>query len=141
MSAFWDASAVVPLCVPAQRSKIAIRLVRADVPVIWWGTPLEVQSALARLRSEGELSFNAYDAAKKRMVSLAEGWRQIQPTTLVRELAMAQLDRFSLRAGDALQLGAALVWVKQKPRGRMFITNDTRLAAAASAVGFDAQGV
>jgi hypothetical protein len=42
-----------------------------------------------------------------------------------------------VRASDALQLSAALVWCKQKPKGRLFVCNDDRLSAAAVQSGFD----
>jgi hypothetical protein len=63
-------------------------------------------------------------------------WREIQPADSVRHLAVDQLNRFPLRAGDALQLGAALVWSKSRPRGRLFVCNDRRLSAAARETGF-----
>ncbi len=59
----------------------------------------------------------------------------------VRELTLAQLDRLTLRSGDAVQLAAALVWVKQRPRWRAFVTNGVKLAAAAAAAGSDVRGV
>jgi hypothetical protein len=65
----------------------------------------------------------------------------IPPTDAVRELAFAQLDRFPLKASDALQLAAALVWCKQVPRGRRFICNDRQLLAAATAAGFEVHSV
>jgi hypothetical protein len=41
-----------------------------------------------------------------------------------------------LRAADSLQLGAALVWCRQKPAQRRFLSGDQKLCEAASAVGF-----
>ena len=42
----------------------------------------------------------------------------------------------ALRAADALQLAAALVWAKQLPRKRLFVCFDGRLAEAAGKEGF-----
>jgi predicted nucleic acid-binding protein len=42
-----------------------------------------------------------------------------------------------LTAADALQLGAALILVRDRPKGRAFVTADDRLAAAAEAEGFE----
>jgi hypothetical protein len=67
--------------------------------------------------------------------------RCIEPVEVVKELALAQLDRFPLKAGDALQLAAALVWCRQRPGGRMFICNDRQLRSAANELGFEAAGV
>ena len=100
-------------------------------------TPVEVHSALERLQSEGHLSTAAFGASKQRLRDLLASWREIQPTEQVREQAYAQLDRFRLRASDALHLAAALVWCKQKPHGRLFVCNDERLAKAAHQAGFD----
>jgi predicted nucleic acid-binding protein len=140
MPAFWDASAVVHVCVPSQASRHARVLLRAHPPVVWWGTFVEVRSALARLRRQGALSGAAFQASLDRVTDLLLGSREIQPSDSVRDLAAAQLDRFPIRAGDALQLGAALVWSKQKPRGRLFVVNDARLSAAAREAGFDVVG-
>lgn len=141
MSAFWDASAVVPLFVRAQKSKAAFQLIRPQPPVIWWGTLVEVHSALARLKGEGVLSATASDTAKRRLEESVTSWRQIQPSDLLRDLAIKQLNGFALRAGDALQLAAALIWVKERPRSRIFITGDKKLGNAAHSVGFDVWGL
>ena len=109
--------------------------------MVWWTAPIEAQSALVRLKHAGFLSSSAYDACKQRLRDLLASWREIQPTEQVREQAYAQLERFRLRAGDALHLAAALVWCKQKPRGRLFVCDDERLARAAHEAGFDISGV
>ena len=64
-------------------------------------------------------------------------WSEIHPTDLVRELALILLERFRLRAADALQLAAAMVWCRQKPRNRIFVSNDVKLSGAAIDLGFD----
>jgi hypothetical protein len=65
----------------------------------------------------------------------------IPPADVVKESALAQLDRFPLKASDALQLAAALIWCKQIPRGRWFICNDRQLLNAASTAGFEVLSV
>ena len=67
--------------------------------------------------------------------------RCIEPIEIVRELALAQLDRFPLKAGDALQLAAALVWCRQRPHRRTFVCNDRQLRSAADALGFEVAAV
>ena len=42
----------------------------------------------------------------------------------------------ALRAGDALQLAAALIWCDMRPQGRAFVCADEALTAAAEAEGF-----
>lgn len=136
MTAFWDASAVVPLCVPGQEGTRGRQLLRQFRPVVWWGTPVEVLSAIIRLRRLGELSPSQHQVAWQRLEHLRLCWREVLPTERVRELAQRQLEIYELRAGDALQLAAALVWCNQRPRQRPFVCRDLRLSAAAGAAGF-----
>ena len=49
ISAFWDTSALVPLCVRQGITPQAIALYKLHDLVIWWATPVEIASALARL--------------------------------------------------------------------------------------------
>ena len=97
MPAFWDASCVLPLVVPAQRSRDAAQLLRAHAPVVWWGTHVEVQSGLARLKQEGALSATACESSRKKLAAMLASWGQIQPGEQVRETALKQLDHFPLR--------------------------------------------
>jgi predicted nucleic acid-binding protein len=140
MTSFWDASAVVHVCVPAPESSRARKLLREHPPVVWWGTSIEVRSALVRLRREGTLSPAAFQASIDRLICALQSWREIQPTEPVRDLASELSDKFTLRAGDALQLSAALVWSRRKPRGRLFVCNDEKLSAAARETGFEVSG-
>jgi uncharacterized protein len=41
-----------------------------------------------------------------------------------------------MRAADALQLAAALVWCDEQPQGEVFVTLDERLADTARREGF-----
>jgi predicted nucleic acid-binding protein len=137
MSAFWESSAVLHICVPGQASSRAKSLLREHSPVVWWTAPAEVRSALERLRRESAISATAYAASNRRLAELLASWREIQPTQPLRDVACSLLARFPLRASDALHLAAALVWSKQIPRGRLFICNDKRLTMAARSVGFE----
>ena len=49
---------------------------------------------------------------------------------------MEILEKYSLRADDALQLAAALEWCEGEPSGQVFLTADRRLADAAKLAGF-----
>lgn len=137
MPAFWDSSALIHICVPGQASSSAKRLLREHAPVVWWAATVEVRSALERLRSERVITEKTYSVSKEALAELLRSCREIQPVELVRDLACAQLERFRLRASDALQLSAALVWCKQKPKARLFVCNDDKLAAAGQHAGFD----
>jgi predicted nucleic acid-binding protein len=137
MPAFWDASALVPLCVPVHNPQYSRRLLHQHAPVVWWASNVEVQSALGRLKRENVLSDRHYSAALQRLSILRKGWREIQPTNRLRDVAGSRLELHELRPADALQLAAALVWCNQRPKNRPFLCRDVRLREAARREGFD----
>ena len=136
MRAFWDASAIVPLCVPQQAPGRARQSLRSHPPVVWWGTPVEVTGAILRLRREEHLSEPQQEAARQRLARLRQSWAEVQPAERVRLLAERLLERHALRAADALQLAAASVWCNERPNGRHFFCRDRRLAEVARREGF-----
>ena len=135
--AFWDSSGVVLLCTEQRETASARRLrERFRRLVLWWATPIEVRSALRRLMREGALTSADIAAADHRLTRLHDLASEIEPTEEVRDLASAMLDRHDLRAADALQLAAALVLWRERPRGRPFVCYDKKLRVAAEAAGF-----
>jgi uncharacterized protein len=136
MTGFWDASAIVPLCVPVDNPARSRRLLREHSPVVWWSTSTEVVSALARLKRGRILLEEHHRAASRRLAMLRVSWREIQPTNRLRDMAELRLDRYELRAADALQLAAALVWCNERPKNRAFLCRDIRLREAARREGF-----
>ena len=141
MPAFWDTSAIIHICVPGQSASAAKRVLSQHAVVVWWTARVEVRRVLERLQKEAAISPRAYEASRSRLEDLLASWREIQPTDSLRDLACIQLERFHIRAADALHLGAALIWCKQKPRGRLFVCNDLRLADAARRAGFTVEAV
>jgi uncharacterized protein len=135
-AAFWDASALVPLCVHESTSRQAHSQLRKFLPVVWWGSLVEVHSAVARLHRLGQMSDEEKKKALSHLDLLNRGWREILPGDHVRELAVRLLDAHELRAADSLQLAAALTWCQQRPAKRDFVCGDERLSKAAAAVGF-----
>ena len=135
-TAFWDASALIPVCVNEAASRQAHSYLRRFAPVVWWGSPVEVQSAICRLHREREISDQEKHGAVGRLRLLSGAWREVLPNDQLRDLAIQILDKHSLRAADSMQLAAALVWCEQRPPRRNFICGDRRLALAANAVGF-----
>jgi len=135
--AFWDASAIVPLCCSQPGSangRVLLKELRRMV--VWWGTPVEARSAFARLVRDGRLSAGERVTATRLLNQLRASWDEIQPSEKVRSLAEGLPDDYSLRAADALQLAAALVWCRERPQRRPFVCFDERLVKAASAAGF-----
>lgn len=103
---------------------------------VWWGTSVEMRSALARLAREGTVTTKAVEEAKSRLHALRRVWKEILPSDSVRELAEELAEKHRLRALDAFQLAAALAWSSEHPRDRPFICLDVRLARAAEQAGF-----
>ncbi len=106
--------------------------------MVWWGTLVEVHSAICRLYREKQITDANKQGAVARLGMLRRGWREVLPDDQVRDLAIESLDNYALRAADALQLAASLIWCQNRPTRRNFITADRRLARAATAVGFSA---
>lgn len=134
---FWDSSAIIPLCLSQPASPAAQALLREDPAMVaWWGSPVECWSAFARLRREGVLDETAVQAATERLDALRQAWVEVLPTEQVRTHAARLLRTHPLRAADALQLAAALVWAGTPPQGTSLVTFDRRLAQAARSEGF-----
>jgi hypothetical protein len=71
-----------------------------------------------------------------RLAYLRRRWSEVQPSDEVRDEAERLLGIHVLRAADALQLSAALVWCGRKAHGRHFVAGDGDLSRAAEAEGF-----
>jgi predicted nucleic acid-binding protein len=139
VSAFWDASALVPLCVRQAITPRAIALHKNHGLVVWWSTPVEIASALSRLVRMKQLDPGDWTTARKLAKTLADSWSVVQPSDTLRNKAAQLVDRYDLRAADSLQLAAALEWCEDAPHGRVFLTADQKLREAASLTGFDAR--
>jgi predicted nucleic acid-binding protein len=84
------------------------------------------------------LSAAEFIQAQARLHRLRQGWSEIQPREGLRTQAESLLDRYQLRAADALQLAAACTWTMNHPNGRAFISADEQLLKAARMMGFQA---
>lgn len=139
--AFWDSSALVPLCVRQSMTPKAVAFYKTHDAVVWWSTAVEMASALARLMRMKQI--NATDCAKARRLAriLADSWSVIQPSDTLRSEAVKLVDRYDLRAADCLQLAAALAWCEGAPQGRVFLTADEKLGDAALLSGFEVKPI
>ena len=135
---FWDSSALVPILLPEARSESLTALLSADKEVvIWWATPLECQSALARRHRGSPLTPPQIREMTERLRAFVEHADTIAPTDDVRRRAARLLASHPLRAADALQLAAALIWCEEQPHNETFVSLDDRLCAAARKEGFE----
>ena len=135
---FWDSSALVPLLLPEDHSAALTAQLAADKdPTIWWATPLECQSAIQRRHRDKPLPHAALLSATERLRAVVELVDTVAPTDEVRRRAARLVAVHPLRAADALQLAAALIWCEEQPHGEGFVSLDARLRDAARSEGFD----
>jgi predicted nucleic acid-binding protein len=134
--AFWDTSAIIPLCCVQEFSPAARKIFRRfPEPAIWWGTPVEVRSAFQRLKSHDALPNER--SANRHWNNYRAKAIEILPDGALLSVAESVPATYGLRALDAFQLAAALIWCNERPRNRPFICADSRLSEAAAAAGFD----
>jgi predicted nucleic acid-binding protein len=140
-SAFWDTSALVPLCAHQGITPRVIALYRNYAVVVWWAASVEIASALRRLVRMMQLTPDDWTVSRRLALELAGSWRVIQPSNSLRANAAQLVDRYDLKAADALQLAAALEWCEKVPQGKVFLAPDQRLREAAVLCGFDGKAI
>ena len=137
VEAFWDASVLVPLCVDQPPHTLSSERVFKRYAVnVWWGTSVEIMSALTRLKRSGVASEPEFQAAKAQLNRMIEDWNLVRASEDLKASAARILENYTLRAADAFQLAAALEWCENRPKGVVFLTADSRLAEAAERSGF-----
>jgi uncharacterized protein len=135
---FWDASAIIPLCIDEARTEIVQNIARKDEAIIvWWGTLVEGYSAFSRLRRNGILTTKQEAQVRTLLTSLADAWTEIEPSDDIRSITSRLLQNYPLRAADALQLAAAVIWAEKLPKGHPAVCLDARLRDAMSKEGFE----
>ena len=134
---FWDTSALVPLCVRQEASQDFRKLwQKSSRVVVWWGATVEIRSALSRLHRGNFIDAQGLQFAQARLEAMRQQWRELTPSEKLRDIAETLPDSYGLTSLDSFQLAAALVWCKEKPKGRIFICDDLRLNEAARKAGF-----
>ena len=132
---FWDTSALVPLLLEQEATAEVGALLSEDPEIAaWWGSTVECASAAARLRREDHLSVQEESRVLDLLEELRESWLEVLPSEEVRDRAQRLLRVHALKAADALQLSAALLWAGSA-RGCEMVTYDERLALAARLEG------
>jgi predicted nucleic acid-binding protein len=134
---FWDSSALVPLLVTEATSDLRRTQYDTDPwAVVWFGTLVEIESSLVRRQRDGQLPADVEHAVRKRLTEITKQWTEVIPTNEVRARAIRLLRVHQLRAADAFQLAAALIFCREQPQHLPFLTADQRLRDAASLEGF-----
>ncbi len=137
--AFWDSSALIPLCVHQKQTEKATSLFADHAMTVGWSTPVEIISGMTRLLRMGEIDDAELQSGKQLAQTIGAMWIPINPTARIAAQACSLLEVHPLRAADALQLAAALEWCEGEPVGKVFLTFDQRLREAAGLAGFALQ--
>jgi predicted nucleic acid-binding protein len=134
---FWDSSAIVPI-IFAEPASPQVRSLAEDGSrlTVWWGTPVECASAIARRERSGDLGTQAITEALALLDDLAGEWTEVPPTPRLRDIARRIVFLHQLRAADAFQIAAARIGGDDWPESLSFVTLDERLAVAAQREGF-----
>jgi predicted nucleic acid-binding protein len=136
--AFWDASALVPLCAGQKNTPQLTALSYQYRVVVWWSTQVEIAAALARLARMKLLDPDQLREARALATRLTDSWFPVAPSDALLSRALGIVERYDLRSGDSLQLAAALEWCGDNSSGRVFLAADKKLRNAALLSGFDA---
>lgn len=132
---YWDASALVPLCL-VEDGTDAARALASEGIVTWSGSAVEIASAIERRTRENALSDADRVVARAALDDLMAAWTEIAAIGPIRDRALRLVATHPLRAADAMQLAAALIAVSDRPTGHEFICADGRLRRAAAREGF-----
>lgn len=135
-TAFWDSSSIVPTLVRQKASINARELTKKYQMAVSWFAPVEIRGSIARLRRTAEITANEQVQALVLFRDLRSYLREIAPGPALRQKAEDFVERFPMRAADALQLASAWAWCQGHPNGRPFISGDAQLLDAARQVGF-----
>ena len=128
---FWDSSAVFPLLLDESGSSPVTTVYEEDPEqTVWCLTEVELTSALARRIREGMVRVDAA-RSRERLRTLTQRWQEIFALENVRSRALRLLEIHALRAADALQLAAALVFCDEQTESLPFVCLDDRLSEAA----------
>jgi len=134
---YWDTSAILPLVADEPARERLLELYEEDSQIVaWWGTPVELVSAVARREREGAICAEDAEAALRAAKRLAAAWHEIVPGDMIRRTAERLLRVHALRAADSLQLSAALIAADHDAATLEMVCLDARLAAAARREGF-----
>jgi uncharacterized protein len=128
---FWDSSAILALLLKEKGSPEALKIYREDPEQsVWCLTEVEVASALSRRVREG-MDLQDENLARTQFRLLLGRWIEVSSLESVRGRALRLLGTHNLRAADALQLAAALVFCDEQTESLPFVCLDDRLADAA----------
>lgn len=135
---YWDSSAIVPLIVPETKTEESRNLIKKDRQILTWMlTETEILSALCRKLRDGSINLREFNSAKRHLFDLKRSWIIVTHAEKVQQRANILLERYPLRAFDALHLASAEVAINENYSRLDFVTYDARLQEAAYKEGFN----
>lgn len=134
---FWDTSALLPLFVEEPATESCAVLLSSDPSVVVWeGTSVELLSALSRYRRHASGFDDLWPGVRHEVLQRWVSWSRVADLAKASLRAQRLVNVHPLKAGDALQLAAALVACEDQPQRFEFVTRDATLATAARLEGF-----
>ena len=134
---FWDSSALVAIFMDEKATKSVREVSREDPQMaVWILSEVEIASALWRRRRNSEITEVVRAELQRQTDGAISNAVVIEDVPAVMRRALRLLATHTLRAADAMQLGAALVACDDEPAHLPFVTVDDRLAEAATREGF-----
>ena len=135
---FWDSSALLSLVLgQGATEELEVLAASGRAMAFWWGMKVEARATLSRAQRRGEIDELTAARLWTQVEALTATAHEVEPSEEVRTTAYQVVRVHELRAADALQLAAALVWADQRPAGIGFVCLDGRLRGAAAREGFD----
>jgi predicted nucleic acid-binding protein len=136
---FRDSSALVPLLAEEPKTEPARVLYLSDPEVaVWWATPVECASAVARLEREGALPSAAAAESFKRLDALARSWIEVEPVDEIRVTARRRAPGIPVAGRGRPATGGGGDRRRETAADPLVVTLDQRLREAAEKEGFSA---
>lgn len=135
MITYFDASSLVKCFIEEDGSPIVRSQLAATLPTTSRLSAVEIASAICRRCREGEISNEERTQALKRLRELFSELYVVELTPEVAEGAEELLQRFALRAGDAIQLASYLAIQAKTGKEVLFSGFDQRLLEVAQSAG------
>jgi len=108
---FWDSSALVSLTIREKTSQKLFELLENDgVMAVASITYVECWSAVIRARNGNRIPSDIGPVVRSRLDRLRANWFEMGADDEIRLQAVRLIDSYGLRAGDAIQLGSAIIW-------------------------------
>lgn len=117
-------------------AKVEPLLRRDPEMAFWWGSPLEWWEALLAAQRRQTISAADLQRAREVLDHLSARGFEVQPTEDLRARALRLLSVHPLKAADALELAAALIWCRERTQGAGFVSLHPPLRLAAAMEGF-----